>query len=130
MKDDADTVETAEQTTHRELIDTIKARYSEQRCTDVQQLLSIMANPIRFRILCALREHPFTVAELVDITESGLSNISQQLKMMWLAGYVAKERRGKQVVYSLNDERVGAAIDVLESMFPRQSYGDADGCED
>jgi DNA-binding transcriptional ArsR family regulator len=67
---------------------------------------------------------------LVEITESGISNVSQQLKMMWMAGYISKERRGKQVVYSLADDRVAQAIDVLESLYPRERYPDGNGCAD
>ncbi|MFP3960326.1 MAG: ArsR/SmtB family transcription factor [Spirochaetaceae bacterium] len=128
MNEHTGNAEQAAEHTNSRLIRMIKEEYSQRRCTDVQQLLSTMANPIRFRILCALHKHPFSVADLVEITDASLSNVSQQLKMMWMAGYVTKDRHGKQVVYSLNDERVSSAIDVLETMFPRSSYHDEDGC--
>lgn len=38
----------------KRMIDEIKSQYSERRCRELQQLLSTMSNPIRFRILCAL----------------------------------------------------------------------------
>lgn len=109
------------------VIEQIKSQYSERRCTDVQQLLSTLANPIRFRMLCALRTHSFTVGELVDITESQLSNISQHLKMMWMAGYIAKRRQGKQVYYALEDPHVKAVIAQLEELYPPTSYADQSG---
>jgi ArsR family transcriptional regulator len=111
-------------------IEEIKREYSEKRCTDLQQLLSTMANPIRFRILCALRVAPFSVTELVEITDSNLSNVSQHLKMMWMAGYVTRERHGKHVSYALTDARVRDAIEVFENMFPADEYAGArPGCE-
>jgi ArsR family transcriptional regulator len=107
-----------------ELIDQIKGQYSERRCTDVQQLLTTLANPIRFRLLCALRAHSFTVGELVEITDSQLSNISQHLKMMWMAGYITKRREGKQVYYSLSDEHIVQVITRMEELFPPLAYAD------
>lgn len=99
-------------------IDTIKKRFTDRRCTDVQQLLSTMANPIRFRMLCALKDRAFAVSELVEIAESHLSNVSQHLKMMWMAGYVSKMRRGRQVVYALADPKVAQVIALFERLFP------------
>jgi len=101
------------------LIRQIKQRFSEERCNEVQLLLSTMANPIRFHILCALRVHPFTVTELVEIADANLSNVSQQLKMMWLAGYLAKEKKGKQVYYRMADKRIDSLVGFMEELFPR-----------
>ncbi len=100
-----------------EIIASIKERFDENRCLMVERMLSIMSNPIRFHILCALMRDSFSVTELVELTDSKLSNISQQLKMMSLAGYIVKERRGKQSIYSLQDERVRRLIETLEELF-------------
>ncbi len=108
----------------RAAIADIKRRYSERRCTDVHQLLSAMSNTTRFRILCALRECPFSVTELVEITDSNVSNVSQHLKMMWLAGYIERRREGKRVSYTLTNEQVRAAIELFESMYPPEAYTD------
>jgi len=106
----------------QEIMEEIKRQYSEERCTDLQQILSTMSNPTRFRILCALRVAPFSVTELVSITEGNLSNVSQHLKMMWMSGYVSKVRKGKHVTYTLADERVRTAIEMFEDMYPLESY--------
>ncbi len=113
----------------RQVIQEIKNAYSEKRCTDVQQLLSTMANPIRFRLLCALRGRSFTVSELVEITDSHLPNVSQHLKMMWMAGYVNKVRHGKQVFYNLSDRRIIDVLEMVEAMYPPGSYNDNGGCD-
>lgn len=102
----------------------MKRQYSERRCTDVHHLLSTMSNTTRFRILCALRQCPFSVTELVEITDSNVSNVSQHLKMMWLAGYIDRRREGKRVTYALTNERVHAAIELFESMYPPEAYTD------
>ena len=113
-----------------EEIEEIKRHYSERRCTDVQQLLSTMANPIRFRLLCALRGRSFTVSELVEITDSNLPNVSQHLKMMWMAGYINKVRTGKQVRYNLSDRRIVDVIEMVEAMYPADAYKNSEGCEE
>lgn len=112
-----------------QIIEEIKNQYSEKRCTDVQQLLSTMANSIRFRLLCALRSRSFTVSELVEITDSNLSNVSQHLKMMWMAGYINKVRHGKQVLYNLSDRRIVDVLEIVEAMYPPHSYNDNGGCD-
>lgn len=109
----------------------IRAQYSERRCTDLQQLLSTMANPIRFRVFCALQARPFSVAALMTITEATASSLSQHLKMMWMAGYITRERRGRSVVYALANPRVADVIEALKAVYPLESYPetvDAAGC--
>lgn len=108
------------------VIETIKARFASIRCSRVEQMINTMANPVRFYILCALSQQPFTVSELVELSSSTLSNVSQQLKMMWVAGYLDKERQGKQIYYQLRDERIAKIISYLETLFPPE----VDGCLD
>lgn len=114
----------------KDLIEEFRSTYSEERCTDIQHLVSALANPLRFRMLCALRQHSFTVGELVEITGSQLSNISQHLKMMWIAGYITKQKDGRQVVYSLTNEAAIRVIDLLEQAFPPTSYRSASRSEE
>lgn len=109
-----------------EIIRVIKSRFQDIRCSRVEHLINMMANPVRFHILCALTEQPFTVSQLVSICEANLSNVSQQLKMMWVAGYVDKERKGKQILYWLKDQRIAALIRNLEKLYPPEQPG----CED
>lgn len=109
------------------VIDKIKERFTDIRCSRVMQLINVMANPVRTHILCALTMQPFTVTELVEISDSTVSNVSQQLKMMWMAGYVDKERHGKQIVYRLKDERISSLIGYLEGLYPPEVEGCADG---
>ncbi len=104
-----------------ELIEKIKSRFSEDRCSQVERMMSIMSNQVRFHILCALNFEAFTVTELVEITGAQVSNVSQQLKMMTLAGYLEKERKGKQIYYHLKEKRISQLIHELEDMFPIQN---------
>ena len=50
-----------------------------------------------------------------------MSNISQQLRMLRLAGVVAKRRDKKQILYSIADERIGGLIEFLRLRISRQT---------
>ncbi len=104
----------------------IKARFADIRCSRVEQVIGTMSNPVRFHILCALSEQPFTVSQLVEICGANTSNVSQQLKMMWMAGYLDKERRGKQIHYRLKDDRILQIIRFLEGLFQPEDPGCVD----
>jgi DNA-binding transcriptional regulator PaaX len=49
--------------------------------------------------------------------------------MMWLAGYLAKERKGKQVFYRMADERINSLVDFMEELF-LQRGDDECSCDD
>jgi DNA-binding transcriptional ArsR family regulator len=99
------------------VMSSIIARFNNEKCLNVERMLSIMSNPIRFHILCALAMDSFTVSELVYLTKGKVSNISQQLRIMTLAGYLTKERKGKQIYYSITDLRIVELIQFLEKLF-------------
>jgi DNA-binding transcriptional ArsR family regulator len=104
-------------TDRKELIKSIQNRFMDVRCAQVEQLLSVMSNPLRFHLFCALSEAEFSVSELVEVTGAKLSNLSQQLKIMTMAGYLEKERRGKEILYKLKDHRILQMLQYLESIF-------------
>lgn len=94
----------------------IKNRFSkESRCTQVQTMLDLVSNPYRFRIICVLSEGDFAVSEIVELVEGKPSNVSQQLKILTLAGYLTKERQGKHIYYHLSSKNVKELFDFLHS---------------
>jgi len=100
--------------------DDIKNRFkeSEKVCEKVMDTLSLISNKTRFRILCALKEGDFCVNEIVDLIQLGkISNISQQLRLLNMAGIVEKYRDKKQVFYHLKDEKVKKMIIFLEENY-------------
>lgn len=100
-----------------EVLSEVMQRFDSNKCSMVEKMLSIMSNPVRFHILCALAKESFSVSELMVLSHSHVSNVSQQLKMMTLAGYISKERQGKQIIYTLKDNRVRLLIENLEALF-------------
>ena len=90
-------------------------------CKRTLDLFSIFGNETRFKILCVLREGDFCVKDIVDVIGSKHSNVSQQLKLLSLGGYVTSERHGKSIVYHLADDDVDRAIAFFQDeLFPGQ----------
>ena len=91
---------------------------NEHVCGRVIEILSLMSNKTRFRILCMLAEGDFCVTEIVDTVQTGkLSNISQQLRILTLAGVLEKTRKKQHVIYHLRDRRLATLIKLLEKQF-------------
>lgn len=87
-------------------------------CQKVIDVLSLFSNKTRFRILCALAEGDFCVNDLREVVDLGkVSNISQQLKLLTLAGVLEKQKYKQQVIYRLKDERVRQLIDFLKTNY-------------
>ena len=98
-------------------LETNKKRFrnNEDVCGRVISVLSLLANKTRFRILCVLSEGDFCVGEIVDAVQMGtLSNISQQLRILTLAGVLEKTREERRVIYHLRDKRIAKLIRILE----------------
>jgi len=90
-----------------------------EACHEMMSMLSLVSNQARFRILCLLTIGEFCVNDIVRLVKGKGSNISQQLKMLALAGYVSSQRVGKQIYYKLEDEKVRSLIEFLHELSDR-----------
>jgi DNA-binding transcriptional ArsR family regulator len=87
-------------------------------CDRVITLLHLISNKARFRIICLLSQGEFCVHDIMDVVDEGkLSNISQQLGMLRLAGILQKRRDNKRVLYGIKDERVRRLIGFLRLQY-------------
>lgn len=93
-------------------------RKNEVVCARVIGLFQLFSNKGRFRIACLLARGEFCVNEIAEVvSESKLSNISQQLKMLTLSGVISRRRVQQKVLYSLKDVRVRNTIHYLQKQF-------------
>lgn len=75
-------------------------------------LLAVMAHPVRLAVLSWLhRRGPACVGELVDAFSVEQSAMSHHLRQLREARLVTTERRGKRIVYRLQDEHVGCIVE-------------------
>jgi DNA-binding transcriptional ArsR family regulator len=83
-------------------------------CERVVTLLHLISNKARFRIICLLSQGEFCVNDVMDVVNEGkLSHISQQLRILHLAGIVQKHREQKRTFYKIKDQRVRKLIAFL-----------------
>lgn len=64
-------------------------------------LIRVLANPKRLRIVDLLGEGPNTVTEIAERLELSLQNTSQHLRIMRDRGIVRAQREGREVRYGL-----------------------------
>ena len=75
-----------------------------------------LADPNRILILYALSQGPHNVTEIYSELNMAQSLVSRHLKVLRERGMVKTERHGTVVVYSLADERLIQALDLLRAV--------------
>ncbi|WP_455362248.1 ArsR/SmtB family transcription factor [Streptomyces sp. SYSU K21746] len=74
-----------------------------------------LADPIRCRILLALREAPAYPADLADTLGISRTRLSNHLACLRDCGLVVAVPDGRRTRYELADQRLGHALDDLRS---------------
>jgi len=74
------------------------------------ELFRALASPHRVGILVRLVEGPCCVHELADHLGVSQTLVSQHLRVLRASGLVRTRRRGKEVTYSLGDDRVAHIV--------------------
>ena len=80
------------------------------------QLCSGLSDPTRILILYKIAESPNNVSDLAEILELPQPTVSRHLKVLRERHMVIPERRGQSVYYSLSDERIIQALDLLRAV--------------
>lgn len=90
--------------------------------SDVVSLCRILSNPSRVFILFHLAEREKNVGELVGALRMDQAYVSQQLARMRRVGLVKTRREGRQVFYSLEDERLTPVLQsICDEYFQQNS---------
>jgi len=70
------------------------------------ELFSILATPVRLKIISAVCQEEKNVSELLQLIDTTQPNMSQHLGTLYRSGILAKRREGTQIYYRLQSERV------------------------
>lgn len=90
-------------------------------CSEVIKNLELVSNPVRLRTVCMLAHGEYCVADIVNAAGDGkATNVSQQLRMLRLAGVVEARRNGKQLLYRLKDGSVPRLVKFLRKEYMTQ----------
>lgn len=66
----------------------------------------VIGEPMRIKLLDALREREASVSELHEATGASQQNVSKHLGVLLEAGIVGRRKDGNQVFYSIADEGI------------------------
>lgn len=90
--------------------------------------LKALAEPNRLRLFWLLVQvnQRITVAEAMDVTGDTQYNASRNLKMLYKAGLLTQEKRGKWVYYTLADQLGPSLEKLIESVrsLPQEGFTD------
>jgi len=72
----------------------------------IAERFRVLAEPMRIRLLDALREGPATVQQLQQATGASQQNISKHLGLLLRNGLVSRSKEGNFSHYAISDEAV------------------------
>ena len=72
----------------------------------IAQRFRVIGEPMRIRLLDALRDQPMTINELTDALGATQQNVSKHIGVLAQAGIVARERDGNHVRCSIADDTI------------------------
>lgn len=84
---------------------------------EAAEMLKVLANPARLRILCALLPGERCVGDIEEALGASQSYVSGQLARMRAEGLVACDRDGRSVRYRLHDPRLAPLLERLYEVF-------------
>jgi len=81
---------------------------------DVVQVLRILADTTRMRVLSLLRDGELNVSGLCDRLELAQPTVSHHLGLLRSIGLIKSRRDGKQIFYTLSPDSVNNLEDVMK----------------
>lgn len=72
----------------------------------IAQRFRVIAEPMRIRLLDALRDGPLTINELTETLGASQQNVSKHIGVLAQAGIVAREKDGNRVRCSIADQTI------------------------
>lgn len=82
-----------------------------------------LANPIRIKIIDALRDGEHTVNQLKEILDIEAPNVSQQLAILRANNLVNTRKEGNSIFYSIKDPTIFKLLDIAKIIFNNHLAG-------
>jgi DNA-binding transcriptional ArsR family regulator len=95
----------------------VTAEAMDKAADEAAEVMKVLSNPARLRILCALLPGERCVGELEEMLGASQSYVSGQLARMRSEGLVSCDREGRTIRYRLADPRVGPILERLYEVF-------------
>ena len=92
-------------------------KFTPKNYAMVKQKTIAISHPFRQNLLKAIHEkEAISITDLYQLLDIGQTVCSMQLTILYKAGFVAKKRKGKKMMYSVNYEAIEDFNQALEEM--------------
>lgn len=98
---------------------TLDIRKVRRAATKATAMLRLLANEDRLLLLCQLTQGERCVSELEELLQIRQPTLSQQLGVLRTEGVVATRREGKNIYYSIADDRVEQLLGLMYQIYCR-----------
>ena len=78
--------------------------------------LKAMANPLRWRIICALGSEELSVSDIMEKIGASQSNTSQHLDLLRSKNIIKSRKDANKVYYSISNEQLLSLISNMRSV--------------
>lgn len=95
----------------------LAAEAMDKAADEAAEVLKVLSNPARLRILCALLPGEQCVGDLEEALGASQSYVSGQLARMRSEGLVTCDRDGRTIRYRIADPRLGPILETLYRVF-------------
>jgi DNA-binding transcriptional ArsR family regulator len=92
----------------------------EQLVDLIAQRFRVIGEPMRIRILDALRDGPLTINELVDLLGASQQNVSKHVGVLAQAGIVGRDKDGTRVRCHIADDSIFQLCELVCGGLRRQ----------
>ena len=100
---------------HMQIINKIKRKmFNEKLIIDICDLLKVISEPARLRIILAFNEGELCVNHIVEAVNGNQSAVSHQLRILKDNKVIKSRRQGQSIVYSLIDEHIMQIINLVK----------------
>jgi ArsR family transcriptional regulator len=90
-----------------------RTKLTPQSIDLVAERFRTLGEPMRLRLLEALRAGERSVGDLVELTGGGQANVSKHLQILLAGGLVIRRKAGTTVLYQLADATVFKLCDIV-----------------
>lgn len=92
---------------HQDIVESVKREMLDESILfDMAELFKVFGDSTRMKIICALLKSELCVCDIAVITNTTVSAISHQLRILKNMKLVKYRKEGKVVYYALDDDHV------------------------
>ena len=89
---------------------------SEEEATLTANALKAMANPLRWKIICALGSEELSVSDIMEKIGTSQSNTSQHLDLLKNKNIIKSRKEANKVYYSISNDQLLALVANMRSV--------------